>query len=80
MKTLIASLFALAAVTATVIPASAGFGPKDLPTQDTAPGFGPKDLPIQDTAPGFGPKDLPIQDTAPGFGPKSAQTADGPGL
>ncbi len=66
MKTLIASLFALAAVTATVVPASAGFGPKDLPTQDTAPGFGPKDL--------------PIQDTAPGFGPTSVQTADGPGL
>lgn len=42
--------------------------------------FGPKDLPTQDTAPGFGPKDLPTQDTAPGFGPKESKPVDGPGL
>jgi hypothetical protein len=79
MKNLIASVLALAAVIATVVPVQAGFGPKDLPTQDTAPGFGPKDLPIQDTAPGFGPRDLP-QPTGPAFGPKDIQTFDGPGL
>jgi hypothetical protein len=58
MKTVLAALVALSTLAA-IVPANAGFGPKDLPIQDTAPGFGPKDLPIQDTAPGFGPKDLP---------------------
>jgi hypothetical protein len=47
MKTLIASLVALSTLTAVVAPAAAGFGPRDLPTQETSPGFGPKDLPMQ---------------------------------
>jgi hypothetical protein len=61
MKTLIASLVALSTLTAVVAPAAAGFGPRDLPTMETAPGFGPRDLPTLETSPGFGPKDLPMQ-------------------
>jgi hypothetical protein len=73
MKTLIASLLAFSTLAA-VVPAQAGFGPKDLRVQDTAPGFGPRDLP-EPSGPAFGPRDLP-EPVGPAFGPKDLPTSD----
>ena len=44
------------AILAAISPASAAFGPKDVPMFD-GPGFGPKDLTTFD-GPGFGPADI----------------------
>jgi hypothetical protein len=51
-------------VATTIIPASAGFGPKEMPTFD---------------GPAFGPKDLP-EPVGPAFGPNEIKPVDGPGL
>jgi hypothetical protein len=63
MKTLIASLIALAAISSVTLPANAGFGPRDITPQDTSAGFGPRDLP-EPVGPAFGPRDITTQDTS----------------
>jgi hypothetical protein len=45
MKSLIASLIVATTIVALTVPASAGFGPRNIPVQDTGAGFGPRDLP-----------------------------------
>ena len=71
MKTLIASLIALAAISAVSLPAHAGFGPNSLAVQDTSAGFGPRDLP-EPVGPAFGPKDIMGPDTAAAHSPWNA--------
>lgn len=62
MKTTSTLAAALAiAILASLAPASAAFGPKDLVTFD-GPGFGPKDLVTFD-GPGHGANDLPTTES-----------------
>jgi hypothetical protein len=63
MNKLIATAILAASLAASIAPANAGFGPRDITPQDTSAGFGPRDLP-EPAGPAFGPRDLITPDTA----------------
>ena len=74
-KTIATAIVALSLGLTASRPASAAFGPTDVPSFD-GPGFGPSDVRTFD-GPGFGPKDVTSFD-GPGYGPADIRSFEGP--